>query len=1428
MTKTIRKGLIAVLLFVMTVLVGVASWTALGGTARADVNQGHITKMQQYIGAFKDKTIDETLFNPDETTPGNEALWTAYSNAKILYPNLSGEEKAQLTDELKIYDQLDGVFGEAYTYVARVVDTMYQITFKSEVDYIKDKPLVDKLIADLTQLNKDHAKWIPFITKLTNDFEYLKSAKNLMTAVEGYFGEIEAEILKIKVYDTADKSFDVIADEKTATEFIVWDSKETVDAVGTLIKEFVDGKKVEGALADLNITVKLSEDDIKGKIGGKANVAHYSVYSEALKTIAALEAEAKKVVTAIDAVYDKVKASTVYYTWINEIKAARAAYDALDCDPEDTYTGLLAADKATQKLGAYDEGGDTNYNDLQAKIVDVANHTHGDTAVEAHGTIKVKAALEAMETVIGKTSEETASDATGLMKKIEDAEKAVKAVKDASEKKYNQTYKDLIDKARTAVSALDTDIKNWDEDVYYTKNVAKKPEGYEEHTSTYGTEFPEYDDTAYIVDNYDVLKAAEEQWAKWEKQIDDLVKAVTEMVEKYAPAESTHPAINVEYANINDQRDQLTDEQRNAFNNGLDYKGANDENRRLEFSPLGEGKRTPKQVLDYFYSLLNRVYTEIGDLSTKIDSLYSEAEGCVFDKVDEIEALEKQYGDLKGESQPYVQNYWKLLELRAEYNEEKKLVDAWKTAAAALDFEDVTVWNMDRVKTVIDEWNKVLHKKATISDQVNTTDATYDYKEEEIKGAALGLLQTIVKDHEDYSASYAKFDELVKKYNTLVEALQSLAESMIKIECDPALPLDESITWSDALAVVTGNFESFANSYIVDEDVHTTEAEYPGKWWLDNEDSFKYGEDKTSTYKAAYENYLKALEYDARYSVERKINDIYDSEAVVGYETTPETLVKDGKVTLSSKEAIEGARKAYDEYIKGEGTQQGDIRNYGKLEAAEKAYALIVKELDAWRKEVLDLYNATLNEEVTVSVEPEATNYSAELTTAIKAAIAALELGYPVDLDKYTELSTKYEQLTKSGLDGYADAEARIAVLKEAKDLLEKLNTKSTEVIDKFNSDIARLKESYEASNSTLTPEELTEVAEMNELYSKLHETQQELIDDFNSFKDLVDELNATEAFVNMVTELYKDVVENGNVTSLTMYYVDVIEAIYNQFTTEVRTSFEAEFEDKSYEEMIQKIKDKYAEAVDAGTVLSLEKLDELINGNDDGEEGIVKKLESLLGAEGTIKQLQSQLEALKDLITKEETGLQALLSKEITDRATAINELKGNLESAINDLRVELKGYIDGKIAELNDDTLAKLREAQEKAKAAGRTDLYDALTKSEASINAQIEDLESSLESLTEKNDTTAADLNSQIADILKKLADADNVSKNIKTDTQAALNELESKMEKADADLQAQIDKLGSTANALTAVIIVLAVVLVGAVVCIVLLFLKRNKQ
>ncbi len=1582
MTKTIRKGLIAVLLFVMTVLVGVASWTAFGGTARAAADPDHVEKMKTYIAAFDDvEDIDETLFTKSET---NNALWTAYDNAKTLYSELTVEDKAELKTQLAKLEELDVVFGDAYNYVAKIKDSMFKITTKPVVDYINDKPAVVNFRAEITAVengtvaDKANAKkWVDFIKFLTNDYEYLKTAEALMTVVESYFAEIDAKILEIEVYKTADKSFKAITDTKDTDEYFVLDSETTVKNVTDLLKKYYEGVKIvknddeadvelKDALALLDrytLNVSLTENDVKGKtdIGGgaKSNVEHYNYYQDAVDTIAALKTLVDNLIKDIDTVYDKVVDGEVYYSYINDIKAARAAYNAFDQGKEGgPYTGITykkapadEIDWENTHLGAWGtKDGDYNYNDLQSKVK-AADHTCGKAENKHEPAPKVvgtsEAALEIMEKYIGQTADETKSDATGLMLKIETAEKAVAAIKTADEnkttegvsQKYTVEYKALIDAARTAVKALDEDIQAWDEYFYYMSLAEKPQEAVTYDTDKYGTHFPEYVENAgkgakYIVDNYDVLKKAEELWAKWEKEIDDLVAKVQELINKYNeldPQTHAHPAIAVQLNEIKKAYDGLTAEQKDAFDWGFGHDGKAykptmenaDGTRKLEFKvkkqqaeeaydyPLGTGRRQPKLIVDWFDSKLKEIYTKIGDLSANIDSLYNKnmAEGeCVFDDLKTLEQLEQEYGKLSDEEKQYVLNYGKLQELRAEYDAEKKLVDAWLAADAIKDtFGEVTVWNMNKVEEAIKLWNALLHQ----SDPV-----------EKLPGEGLGKLQTIVS--EQYADEYAAYTAVVKKYDTLVEDLQKLAVSMNSIECKADLPLDDVPAWSENVTKVEEAFNTFAESYIVDEE-HTEEAGYPGKWWSEDKGTVEFSYDKAgtepaekvnSTYAEAYENYLKALQYNRRYHVERLINELYENDKVTDYTTDVDTLIEKGLITLNSKEAVEEAKAAYDEYVAAEpdgfGGSQEDIRNYTKLKAALDALSKIGETLDAWRKDVLEFYNATNatgNNNTAVELAEDADTTA--ISTAIASALKNLTKGYSVDLAKYAELLVAGEALYSA--ETYPDdAEARENWVSDAMELLKKLKELSDQVIEKFNNDITRLKDSYETNDSTLTPDELEDVADMNELYSKLHPSQQELIDDFNSFKDLVDELKATEAFVNMVKELYRDVVTDGNVTSLTMYYVDVIEAIYNQFTTEVRTSFENEFDDKSYEEMIEEIKDAYNKAVEDEAVLSLKGLDETVKDikenfatSDDLAGAIedaktelqtayeaaikdavdaakeelqgnikdvsdkltaldaalaeLKKAEEAAKAEGFVgglaAKIADQISDIEDAITalqsratdleRKQESLEKDLANAKSDRDKYITDLRQQLQalkdelgdenkgiqaridSAVSALKSSMQKELQDAIDELKDTTLKGLLDAQQKAEEEGRTDIYDALDHSVKEVNDKIAELQESLDAVGGENGTVAQ-LQSQIADLGRQLAEAGSANSSAQTELRGALTELESKMDKADADLQAQIDKLGSTTNALTAVIIVLAVVLVGAVVCIVLLFLKRNKQ
>lgn len=1445
MTKTLRRGLIAVLLFVMAVLLGVASFTALGGTARA-AEMTPVQQFETYMEKFDGKTLDEENLLKDS----EKELWLAYKQAKLLYADMDTEVKATISQKAQTtFSAVDVVLGRAYAISARIAVDMLRV---SRSKTYADNEVVTALETDIKSLSEGELKYVNWDT---DNQRLLNSAKENMTKIKANIDAVSQAINEIEYYTDAGKAMihDPAYDPKETTHRIVLGSETSIDAVKTAVE-------------------KIDPADTKF-------VENYANYESAVAKLAEQKKLAQDLVDLVDDLYSRVVEKELYYTLLMGEEGQKMG---------EMHDGLA-------KYDAKDASGVTNYNDLTKLAEDTVLKT------EKHvtgGAITAKEAVEEM---------------TQYMQKVEDqitaTEGKIKEI-DSVSAEYTDEYENAIKAAEAEFDKLDKDIKDHDSDLYEAKKADPAAPG------------------EYIVEGYDKMRDARAQYDEWHKTVEDLIQAVKDMI----AADEKHENVTQRYNDIIDvykgTDPELTPRQKEKFETAeVDYNKAAD----------GSKKATCQEVLDDILSMLQKVEAQVGSLNSNIHNLYGRTTGagkCVFGERKTLLEYKETYEALTEDEKPYVTHKDELDKMLAEYETELALVKAFVEKVNALpEAGTITVENWNLVDEATAAFKALVHDKEVLAEP------------------KLGLLQTVISIDTEYKTYYEKYTAAVKEKDTLVKAIEALDTQMAGLKVDPNLDLSQVGDWTKTVEAATDAFNKLADKKVTAE-------------WMAKE------------HKAAWDNYQKALQYIDKYGVEAKIEDLYEGTAEEA----------ESNVTLNHKTAIEEAEAAYSDYCE---THSDDIRNVDKLKAARAALDKIAAELNAWRRSVVKLYKPDFSDTATGD----------EIVAALKEADDFP--GYPLDLKAWQAVSDKYTEVIGSS-DDQAD---RKAYVKDAKDVLDALKTKSDAAIKALEDEVTKLDESY-TENGTLTPEELKRVEAAIDKYNDLHESQQksvskETLDKLNSISD---ELVATEAFQNMLDELYADVVTNKNVTSLTIYYVDVIEAIYNQFTADIKATF------KDYETKIAEIKEAYEAAKAAGSILSLQGLSEAtkeilenyatskdlddvktklekaykdaiaaavesmqheidkevkdLNGKledltsaletfktseeaarDKGDKELADKLASAVetlnktisALQARVGELETKAEELEtnlnEEVTNRESAIQGVqqellaaktqiesdykaaiqaatealkteLGGQINDLQSKLDELEGNLENllaaekaakeagveggviaqlkdqitavqnSINDYKTRIETLeaavagIDGKIdaakdeiqsnidsvasdlsaykqqvsedieqaiSDLRDDLeseihnqvealqekVQKLIDAEAKAVENGYDDLADELRSQITELQTKASQLESSL------NDANA-NLQSSIDSLRQQLADAKTSNNNAQGTLNSALVELEAAMKAADADLQSQIDKLGSTATALIAVIIVLAVIVVGAAVCIVILFLRRNKK
>ena len=1417
MTKTTKRKLIVCLAFAFVLVLSLSAVGILSGNKAVaeEPSTNSATNFKKEINRFSGKTINDSLFTDNAE---NKKLWLAYQNAKTGLADVLPEDKTGEDWEkaYALFQQVDALFQEAYSYVARTVSQTMQNFANAKVNktkienYAASKKTVEALKEEKTQLETEQSKYLPFIVYLSNNWEYLTKALELIGEVDAQLKEIDDKIKEIQFYSTTSKQmvqYDKETYEKNPQElYVVIASRTSIKAVKDLIDKLIGADEESFGIDEASI---------------KSGVTTYAVYESAVTELDKLDKLVEDTVNAIDSVYDRVKKDNpgaLYYTLGKLVSDARAMYDALN-----DYTAESEGykyDPANGHYAALDESNAENFNDLQGAVQDWSLKHEGDTPHAAKGAL---AALEEMRTQLGV-----------INGAISGVETAIQDMLDTPAE-YNETYKGKIDAARDAFNKLNDDITSFDKDTY---DKATEPTGV---YGKVGEEFELEKGETYIVKGYDELRKAEAKWAQWEIDIDDLVALVEALVTKYntlidnpeyveggKEPEHIHPAISDELTAIRNRRSALTPEQLAAFNNGTDYKGTATDERKVEFeeaTPRGQGKKTCKSVLDYFEGVVNEALAQTSDLNNKIAELYNSTLGaspakCVFPARKTLLDLLDQYNELDPEVRQYVSNRGKLEAMEAEYNQDKPLVEKWAEAVKAIvDETKITVANWNFVDAAEAEFNKLLHTGETVPTE------GYNYETH----ANFGKLQTALMTDSEYGTVYTKYETAIKNRNELRKAIDEVVTKMGDLDVNPNSfdkdhILDEQ-EWVDGLNAVTEAYKALVarNQGVTDE-------------WMG------------SNHQTEWDNYQTALENGELYLVEIAIYHIYHHDEV---NVTVEQL------TLADEGRVNEAGEKIAKYKENNGDDSTDnIRNYSKDSAFKSAENYvdakakinqIYAELNKWMTDVVHLVDSefTTDEKSETLVSKQIKDKIAQY---YKESVLDEEKfpGYPLNLETVKTLDEAYTALTAAT---HSDSVLRGNAMAEAKQFFDDLKKMSSAVIQDLKDRIGALVTEL-GGKTTMTTKQITEFDDIVATYNKLHPTQQALVDNYNQLEALEDVkaiYQATVGFEDMLKELYTDVVTNKNVTSLTQYYIDAVRSIYGALDAEVRAAIsDKEFDfvagnpKAHYDDVMKAIQDAYDAAVKAGSVLALDDLKAAIDAQIEKEKGDIEDLEGRVKTLETAKEtLEGQLAKLDDTYATDKQLSDAIdaAKKEIQDdideinteiasinsQITAIKSRLDDLETSSKDYKSRIEALESNLDLENADGALSKAVKQASDDLASAKSELNKAIQDAQTALEAADKTLKDSIDKVASDLAAAKTDLQGKIDKLTSDLAAANKAREDAVKAVNDAVKALEDKMNAADNELSARLDKLNTT---VTAVSVVFAVLLAGAFVCIVLLFIKKK--
>ncbi len=1458
MTKQFKKGLIAVLVVLMAVLVGFTANSVIGAS-QATEKPASVVAFENSVKLLPDLTTEQQnkkylltgiMGNKQTDADGNVSydnmkyaidVWNAYNGAKLQIPDLSKFEHIDLIDaeylnRFTAYDAILGTKAEGeeystYAQLLRFSVDMKQIAEKMDpyITYDASHEKVETLGADITTWGneKDVSGSIYYYIYNSSAFyrEYYR-ALDRMNQYKETFANIGKLVEAIEYYDvdaTTLKGSDAadMYNPEDPNHIIVLDSETSIKAVEEKL----------ATLADVDYKYITGTDE-------QFNLEKYNAASNALKV---LKDKIAAVEGLIDVAYGKIsteKDNEIYYTVRDSIKAAEEAYNALKLEAK--YEGGVETAK--------------NYNDLAGKVTNVAKLTEMTAYLNTLDTERIPA----------------------VEKLIAYDELNKKGIPELTEASYNIDYRTAIENAERALKVLDNDIKEHDAQVYAIKTAIAEAEakmaelqakvneikakhaeeGYDAATDAdkekdeavlneykgYAdvvaakTEELKFDDAYmpegkdYIVAGYDKLQDSRKQYDAWTDYIKGLLEKVKEVITLQQGTGDGVSALLGEvlnapfYTTVPWQGKDPVQHQ-NAFLYAAAKEGDEpiyiaDDNYgdRYDFLikdspyPPRDDETTPVtayEVLSYFYMIKGEIQNTVSKIEGEIAKLANAVEAlegkCVYGERDTLLNIWDEYCKLEhyvpgsGSAEDAIDlRHWvsNYRTLEAMHTEFVEEDKLVKLWAATIaDIKlPVNVAGFDAIATAEEAYKAIIHYVPA------TEPALLAEGTEETVTADFGafLAEAGMANHGeivlDYSKEYDTYSRAIAARNTLKKTIDDLAKDMRAINTDDSA---SNLPLNQVVAW-TNAVDAITARYEAIADM-VKDAE--GKEVANIAGDIDYTGAQQYLIKnhgAAHANYKKALRLIERYKVEAAIEELPAPEAV--------TLAKE------VVDAIDNAWLLHDNYLKKYHTSEAentdewratpphnDFRNDQKLHDCIAKINAINQELNAWMIEVIKLYNKDF------PADSNITEIKAELAKAAEFS------GYPLDLDAWKAVSDKYAALVGEDVD-------KIDYVKAASDVLGKMSKvdesgnvidestglygKSDKVIETLNNDIKTLSDRVNVEGYQFTADDVNAVTDIQKRYNELHKTQQAKVVGYNDILlDARDTLVAVEALKSMVKSLYAEVVTKNNITSYVQFYIDVVKTTYAQFPTDIRQSFDVEgpnfIAPNGYTKNLEEIQAAYDKALKEGTVVRLSELKAAF-------EQAQKELIDALNGLSTLAEGDTS-SALKDAFVKFE--------KRITDAYT------GLINEKVSALKTELEALIKAGDDKLAADLAAAKTELENalKTETANRVAALDEVnntiatlkTELETKITEQINALEAKLQGVIDAEKAAREDGDTAAANALKTAREAleasikeakDAIAKE-STDRAAEIAALKTELQGViDAEKKAREDGDTAAANAL----------------------------
>ncbi len=1391
MTKQLKKGLIAVLVVLMAVLVGFTANSVIGASQATDKSpiivefEGYISKLPDLTDEQKTKEyLFTTIVGANEAnlTEAQE-IWSAYNSAKGMTTEfgLSGADYNDVDENLRTrFETYDAIIdgapeGEtsAYGHLMRFRDTMKSIAegWKPYLTYDSAYQLVIELGKDIKMWadNKATPGNIHYYIKYSStvDYEYYEyeRARRLMEKYENTFKEIGKLVGSIRYYDETAHTMkgngtDEIYDSANKDHKIVLASGESI-------------QKVTDELAGL---AEVDRKYIKNPNGGSDEEGTtLATYEAALERFNALDTAVEQVRAAIETAWTAREEGVTYYTVRHLIALAENGVVAEDGTvTTHGYNTLVAESRYEGETPAENP---VNYNDLVSKL------ENKDKLVAASVTVEGKEY---------KGMQEYLKDLDGnripaVEKLIAFDELSKEGIPELNEASYTIGYREAIEKAERAFDPkngmLDVDIINHDAQVYeiLTKRAA---EGYDPAKDENKTADDKYlaDDDAYmpegqdyIVAGYDKLRDSRKQYDAWTAYIKGLLEKVEQIIhhQQFDKGEGVAvllAELEAPYTNTGAPwQGKETKFHKNAFLYAATTEGETPIYAAGEYDfmihespypPRADEKTdvTAYEVLSYFYKIKSEIYTKVNAIEKEIRDLVAAAaqDGCVYGKRDQLLATWDKYSALEGyvpEFDPngealdlrnWITNHAQLETMYNEFLEEDKLVKAWAEAVKTLKDEPVSVADFEAIAKVEEAFKAIVHyvapteedKPAPQADEPAPAPvATADF------GAFLGNEE--IKDHGEtklnYSAEWKKYDAAIKARDLLKKTIDDLAgtraeENPEDIVVDSMWEIDtddtEDLLPLNQVVAWTNAVNAIKDRYEAIADT-VKDAEGKDVANIDKENNIDYTGAQQylqDNHKVAYANYEKALRLIDRYEVEAAIENIKKEV----------NKADPAVVTLAHKPLILNAWDLHHKYL----------TKYHTSEA---------ENTDEWRntpphndfRNDQDLHNYfaqlnAINQELNAWIAKVINLYYKDLhgeeftavndLTATEAALnEGLNFkGYPLDLDAWKAVSDEYATLVGEDADKIDYVKEAKAVLGEMSKVDESGNVteKATGLYGKSDEVIADLNARIKTLSEKINGKPATET----EPAVEPQELNADDIKEVSAIQDRYNELHETQ---QDLVKGYDSILLDARDTLVAVQALkSMVEALYEEVVLKNNVTSYVQF-------YIDVVKTTYAQFPT-----------DIRQSFDD------KESPNFIKPNGYTKNLE-KIQEVYDKALKEETvvrlsELKAAFDKAQAELIAALEGLstlaEGDTSSALKDAFVKFETRITEAYTELINEKVSALRTELDTLIKAGDDKLVADLAAAKTELEGKIAELQAALEKETADRAAALDAVNKKVADLEK----------------------------------------------------------------------------